>query len=74
MTKPDDYGMYTVNGKRIRHSDGSNCHECFVADCECECDTCVKAQERNSKLTNRQLERLVWGYELESTKSSTGES
>jgi hypothetical protein len=35
-----------------------NCKQCFVKNCGCECDTCLKAKDRNDILTQRELDLL----------------
>jgi hypothetical protein len=35
-----------------------NCKECFLKDCECECDTCVAVRPRNHTLSKLELTRL----------------
>lgn len=32
-----------------------NCTECYMKDCDCTCDVCVAARERNNKLSTSAL-------------------
>lgn len=31
------------------------CKECFLKGCDCECETCIKARERNNRLSLQAL-------------------
>ena len=52
------------------NDDRSDCKECFIRGCECECNTCEEVRPRNWRLTNLELTRLSVAKALEESGAS----
>lgn len=42
----------------MKRNEPNDCRACYVKDCDCTCNTCKAAQERNDKLSNEELSQM----------------